>query len=56
MYPMVECATLADDIKSKGGSWQNSWHYLNQPYLEDGGSMDDYPDFVIEDMNVTVAS
>ena len=41
-HPFTECASFADEIKGKGYSWQSSWHYVNIPYLPDGGSIDDY--------------
>ncbi|CDW80239.1 single strand-specific [Stylonychia lemnae] len=33
-HPFVECATLADDIKYKGGSWQSDWHFTDIPWFE----------------------
>lgn len=33
-YPFVECATFADEIKAKGGSWQSGWHFVDTPYLD----------------------
>lgn len=44
-YPFVECATFADEIKAKGGTWQSGWHFVDQPYLDQGGSINDYPGF-----------
>ena len=44
-HPFTECATFADDIKGEGMTWQSSWHFINQPYFDEGGSADDYPDF-----------
>jgi hypothetical protein len=41
-YTFVECVTLADDIKYHGGGWQSSWHFVDTPYLDEGGSIDDY--------------
>ena len=52
---MVECVTFADDIKFKGGSYQSSWHFIDTPFLDDGGSIDDYPDFVPDTHNATEA-
>lgn len=40
-YPFVECATFADNVK-KDMWWQGAWHYIDQPYLDQGGSLDDY--------------
>ena len=45
-YPLVECATFADEIKAKGGSWQSGWHFVDTPYLDQGGTIHDYPGFV----------
>jgi hypothetical protein len=52
---MVECVTFADDIKYKGGSYQSSWHFIDQPYLDDGGTEADYPEFIPDTHNVTEA-
>ncbi len=41
-HPITECATFADDIKSKGYSFQSGWHFIDQPYLDKGGSLDDF--------------
>jgi len=41
-YPMVECVCYADDIKYKGGVYQSQWHFLNFPFFDQGGGMDDY--------------
>ena len=51
-YPFVECAIFADTIKSKGGSFQSEWHFVNTPYLDQGGSVNDYPQFENGDNNV----
>jgi len=53
---MVECATFADDIKGKGGRWQSSWHFIDQPYLDQGGTIADYPEFVPDTHNITEAT
>ena len=44
-HPFVECATFADLIKPKGGTWQSDWHFADYPYLDEGGSPDDYPNY-----------
>jgi len=41
-HPMVECVCYADDIKYKGGVYQSQWHFLNIPYFDEGGDIDDY--------------
>jgi hypothetical protein len=53
-YPFVECATFADEIKAKGGSFQSPWHFVDIPFLDEGGSLDDYPQFKLDDHNITV--
>ena len=25
--------------------WQSNWHFVNEPYLDQGGTLDDFPDF-----------
>lgn len=54
-YPMVECVTFADDIKYKGGSYQSNWHFIDTPYLDMGGDISDYPQFIADTHNVTEA-
>ena len=39
-YPLVECATWADDIKYHGGMWQQSWHFLDRPWYDEGTAGD----------------
>jgi hypothetical protein len=51
-YPFVECSTFADVIKAKGGSYQSGWHFIDNPFLDEGGSIDDYPDFQFDDQNI----
>ena len=54
-YPFVECATFADDIKSKGGNWQSGWHFINLPYLDQGGKPSDFGDYGASPNNITLA-
>ena len=42
-HPLVECTTFADDIKYAGGGFQSPWHFVDQPYYDQGGSPSDYP-------------
>lgn len=51
---MVECATFADDIKYKGGAYQKNWHFVNTPFVSDGGELSDY-EFKMDEFNVTEA-
>lgn len=44
-HPFVECSTWADDVKARGGSFQSNWHFVDTPYLDQGG---DFSDFNIE--------
>lgn len=53
-YSFVECATFADDIKTTIGSFQQSWHFVNIPYLDEGGKLSDY-NFTVPAMNSTDA-
>lgn len=41
-HPLTECATFADDIKGEGYSFQSGWHFVDQPYLDQGGSLSDF--------------
>ena len=34
-YPMIEGSTWADDVKAKGGSFQNEWHFSDEPVFDD---------------------
>ena len=54
-FPFVECASLADDIKYRGGSWQSDWHFVDKPWLDQGGKPEDYPEFVNNWKNLTMA-
>lgn len=54
-YPFVECSVFADNIKSKGGSFQSEWHFVDTPFLDEGGSVNDYPGFKVETETVSKA-
>jgi hypothetical protein len=41
-YPFVECATFADDIKSKGWDDQADWHFVDNPFFDDGYNKADW--------------
>jgi hypothetical protein len=41
LNPFTECATFADAVKSQY-SFQADWHFVDQPYLDKGGSLSDY--------------
>jgi len=41
-HPFVEAATFADDIKYGSGNWQSEQHYVDTPFLDQGGSMEDF--------------
>ena len=50
--PFTECATFADQIKNKGGAWQKGWHFIDEPYLDQGGDISDF-DFKADSHNIT---
>lgn len=50
---MTECATFADNIKGEGYSFQSGWHFIDQPYYNEGNS-GDYP-FVMPEENTVNA-
>jgi hypothetical protein len=50
-HPFVECATFADDSKSKGWDDQADWHYTNIPFFDD----DYFTTAEPENMNITWA-
>ena len=52
--PFVECSTFADDIKHKGGAYQSGWHFVDTPFLDEGGDISDY-DFTFDEHNITEA-
>ena len=54
-YVFVESAVFADFIKFRGGAWQQQWHFVDQPYFDEGGSEKDYPDFPTEDLDIKQA-
>jgi hypothetical protein len=51
-HAFVECATFADEIKYKGGSYQKGWHFIDEPFLSEGGKISDY-NFTFDSHNVT---
>ena len=53
-HPFVECATFADDFKYNGGFYQKGWHFIDQPWLDEGGKMSDY-NFTYDVHNITEA-
>lgn len=54
-HAFVECATFADEIKAKGGAWQSGWHFVDVPYLDQGGKIEDYPGFKFDEDSVDKA-
>jgi len=44
-HQFVECATYADDFKYHGGIYQKTWHFIDQPYFDQGGSLKTFPKF-----------
>jgi len=53
-HAFVECATYADDFKYHGGFYQKEWHFIDQPYLDEGGKISDY-DFTADTHPITEA-
>ena len=39
-HHFVEAATFADDIKYHGHAWQSDYHFLQQPWIEEGEASD----------------
>jgi hypothetical protein len=35
-HPFVECATFADEIKRKGFDTQAHWHFVDNPFMDQG--------------------
>lgn len=54
-HPFTECATFADNIKGQGFSYQSDWHFIDQPYLSDGDTIEDYPDYKMSDTDIVAA-
>lgn len=48
---MTECATFADDIKGQGYAFQAGWHFIDTPYLDQGGDLSDF-DFTLDTEDV----
>jgi hypothetical protein len=47
-HPFVECGRFADEIRmdpAKNGTWQFNWHFVDTPYFDQGGNVNDYPNF-----------
>lgn len=44
-YIFTECATFADEIKYHGGGYQSDWHFHDEPFLDQGGKISDFPDY-----------
>lgn len=54
-HPFTECAPFADTIKGQGYSFQSGWHFINLPYLDQGNTLDDYPDWTQPEDDVVKA-
>ena len=54
-HPFTECATFADNIKGQGYSFQSGWHFIDQPLTPEGQSIEDFPDFVADSVDVLEA-
>lgn len=40
-YPFTESAIFADTVKPTY-PFEAGWHFVNEPYLDEGGSLDDF--------------
>ena len=55
-HKFTECATYADDIKGSWGKFQNDWHFINTPVLDEPGtSVEDFPEFEMPDIDIVQA-
>ena len=53
-HGFVESATFADELYNKyNGTWQFNWHFVDTPLLDEGKTLDDYPDFKVQAQNST---
>lgn len=53
-HPFVECSTMADNIKFRGGAYQSGWHFVDAPYVDTPNkTIEDYPNFKPDTLNVT---
>ena len=53
-HAFVECATYADDVKAHGGAFQSNWHFIDTPFLDEGGKISDFP-FVFDQHHIVEA-
>ncbi len=54
-YYFVEASNWADEIRGKDGGWNSPWHTNYQPYPNEGGKVEDFPDFQYAEQNTTQA-
>ena len=52
----VESSVFMDDLSKAGENWQRPWHFCTTPWLEEGGALDAYPDFVWDKDNCIMAT
>jgi hypothetical protein len=56
-HPFIECATFADDIKYHGGMWQQGFHFIDYPFVDQPGkTAADYPGSDVIPANNIVAA
>jgi hypothetical protein len=48
---MIESSTWGDDVKAKGGSFQNEWHFSDEPIFDDNTPKDQ---LVIDQNNANI--
>ena len=53
LYPFVEGATYADEVREIGVDYQGIWHYVTNPYFNQGGKPEDYGDYGANPHNIT---
>ena len=55
-YSFVECSLTADHIKWRGGGHQSIWHYITNPFYNEGGDATTFPDFTVNPENIINAT
>lgn len=42
-------------MKTNGGSWQAEWHFVTNPWVDDDKTIDEFPEFELNPLNITLA-
>jgi hypothetical protein len=53
-HAFVECSTWGDDVKYSAAPYQANWHFLDFPFLDQGGSIEDF-NYTPNKYNITAA-